>query len=104
MIFSITLSFCMSMTTSMLFRQLGIRRRSKTVMPVVNSPDGLHVAGHLLGHEQLRIGHGHQRDGVVDVDAFQAELLPVGAEGRGKDLPQEAADLVDSSGSWWKRS
>ena len=38
MIFSITLSFCMSTTTSMLFRQLGSRRRSKTVMPVVSSP------------------------------------------------------------------
>ena len=61
-------------------------------MPVVNSPIVSTSPAISWRGEQLGIGHGHQRDRVVDVDALQAELLAIAAEGGRQDPPQETAD------------
>ena len=100
-----TASFCMSTATSMLWRQAGTRRRSKTVAPDGQFALRLHVAGHRLGGEQLGADHGHQRHRVVDVNPLQAELLAVAAEGRRQESAASSRPTrVDSSGSWLNRS
>ena len=88
---SITAVASMSVATSMLCRAAGTRRRSKTVCPDGQLAGGLHVAGHALRGEQFRIQHRHQGHRIVDVDPFQAELLPVAAEDRRQDLAQKDA-------------
>ena len=42
----------------------------------------LHVAGHRLRCEQLGMHDGHQRHGVVNVDALQPKLLAIAAVNR----------------------